>query len=165
MSHQKTMKQPAVAAPPSGTFRLSVMAGIVLVIIAIAVGTFVLASRQPAYQPEVTGRAALQVDQEVFDYGTRHYHDMVNTSFQVKNVGDQTLYVLGTPQIEVVEGCCPPQTQISSKTIHPGESATVSFSFSMSAGMDGPHDFRVHVRTSDPVMPDKTVQVLSNWVP
>lgn len=35
----------------------------------------------------------------------------------------------------------------------------------MHAGMDGPHDFRVHIQSNDPDNPDKTVQVLSNWGP
>ena len=140
-------------------------AAVAVVIIVVGVVAVISASQQPSYQPEVTGRAAVQVSQDQFDYGTRHYGETVNASFQVKNIGDQTLYVLGAPQIEVVQGCCPPQTQISSKTLHPGDVATVSYSFMMHQGMDGPHDFRVHVRTSDPDTPDKTVEVLYDWVP
>jgi hypothetical protein len=30
--------------------------------------------------------------------------------------------------------------------------------------MGGLHDFRVHLLTNDPSNPDKTLQVLSNWV-
>ena len=115
--------------------------------------------------PKWPGDRRSQVSQNQFDYGTHHYNEIVNASFQVRNVGDATLYVLGAPQIEVIEGCCPPGTQVSSKILHPGEEATVSFSFMMHQGMDGPHDFRVHVRTSDPEVPDQTVEVLSNWVP
>jgi hypothetical protein len=35
----------------------------------------------------------------------------------------------------------------------------------MHAGMDGQHSFRVHIRSNDPVTPDKQVMILSNWVP
>jgi len=50
--------------------------------------------------------------------------------------------------------------------LEPGESTTVqSSTFMMHSGMDGPHDFRVHLLTNDPAQPDKSVQVLSNWVP
>jgi hypothetical protein len=35
----------------------------------------------------------------------------------------------------------------------------------MHAGMDGQHEFRVHLRTNDPVEPDKQLTILSNWVP
>jgi hypothetical protein len=31
--------------------------------------------------------------------------------------------------------------------------------------MGGLHDFRVHLPTNDPDEPDKTVAVISNWVP
>ena len=50
-------------------------------------------------------------------------------------------------------------------TLRPGEETTVKVRFSMHAGMDGPHEFRVHIRTNDPVEPDKQVVILSNWVP
>ena len=30
--------------------------------------------------------------------------------------------------------------------------------------MEGPHEFRVHVRTNDPLAPEKVVRVLSDWV-
>jgi hypothetical protein len=50
--------------------------------------------------------------------------------------------------------------------LQPGESTTITSSvFMMHAGMDGYHDFRVHLVTNDPVQPAKEVQVLSNWVP
>jgi hypothetical protein len=35
--------------------------------------------------------------------------------------------------------------------------------FMMHAGMEGPHDFRVKLRTNDPQQPLKELIVLSNW--
>jgi hypothetical protein len=50
--------------------------------------------------------------------------------------------------------------------LKPGESTkVVSSVFMMHTGMDGPHDFRVHLKTNDPAYPDETVDVLSNWGP
>jgi len=50
--------------------------------------------------------------------------------------------------------------------LQPGESATVQSSvFMMHAGMDGPHNFAVHLVTNDPAQPDKVVNVVSNWIP
>ncbi len=50
--------------------------------------------------------------------------------------------------------------------LKPGESTTVQSSvFMMHAGMDGPHDFAVHLITNAPDTPDLVVNVLSNWVP
>ena len=34
----------------------------------------------------------------------------------------------------------------------------------MHPGMDGPHDFRVHLRTNDPQQPDIELKILSNWI-
>jgi len=48
--------------------------------------------------------------------------------------------------------------------LRPGERTTIAMGFTMHRGMDGPHDFRVHLVTNDPANPDRTVQVLSNWV-
>lgn len=36
--------------------------------------------------------------------------------------------------------------------------------FMMHEGMDGPHDFRVKLRTNDPLEPEKELIVLSDWV-
>jgi hypothetical protein len=50
--------------------------------------------------------------------------------------------------------------------LKPGESTTVESSvFMMHPGMDGPHDYAVHLTTNDPKTPDLVVEVLSNWGP
>lgn len=36
--------------------------------------------------------------------------------------------------------------------------------FTMHAGMAGPHDFRVDLKTNDPTQPTKELVVLSDWV-
>jgi hypothetical protein len=36
--------------------------------------------------------------------------------------------------------------------------------FTMPAGMGGPHDFRVLVKTNDPDQPETELVVLSDWV-
>ena len=48
--------------------------------------------------------------------------------------------------------------------LQPGETTTVSMEFTMHAGMEGYHDFRLHLLTNDPQQPDKELVVLSNWV-
>jgi hypothetical protein len=35
----------------------------------------------------------------------------------------------------------------------------------MHEGMEGPHDFRVHILTNDPQLPEQQVTIRSNWVP
>ena len=54
---------------------------------------------------------------------------------------------------------------IGAMTLQPGQKTTVSMSFMMHGDMGGLHDFRLHLITNDPAQPEKTVQVLSNWVP
>ena len=49
--------------------------------------------------------------------------------------------------------------------LKPGDSTTLSMQFMMHEGMDGMHDFRVHLPSNDATWGDKTLTVLSNWVP
>jgi hypothetical protein len=117
------------------------------------------------FKVEVNGSPRIAVKQDTVDYGDRHYNIPVESVFALGNIGDQPLMIVGEPQVEVVEGCCPPRTQVTSSIIKPGEQALLSMTFSMHAGMDGKHHFRVHVRTNDPVEPDKLLHVYSNWIP
>jgi hypothetical protein len=55
---------------------------------------------------------------------------------------------------------------IGSMVLKPGESTTIdSTVFMMHPGMDGPHNFGVHLLTNDAKNPDLVVNVLSNWGP
>jgi hypothetical protein len=50
--------------------------------------------------------------------------------------------------------------------LKPGESTTIESSvFMMHKGMDGPHDYAVHLKTDDPQNSDLVVHVVSNWGP
>jgi hypothetical protein len=35
----------------------------------------------------------------------------------------------------------------------------------MHAGMGGPHLFLVHVKSNDPVEPERVLKIRSNWIP
>jgi hypothetical protein len=48
--------------------------------------------------------------------------------------------------------------------LKPGETTTVSMEFTMHSGMEGYHDFRLHLLSNDPLQPEKELVVLSNWV-
>ncbi|MBI1281354.1 MAG: DUF1573 domain-containing protein [Anaerolineaceae bacterium] len=157
--HMVIRKQPGL---PLMRRRFIVIGGGLLVL--LVVFFVVRASLQEPYVPEVTGKPSAVIDQTYFDYGTVRNGSWAETTFKVKNVGDQQLLIIGEPQVEAVTGCCPPKTTLSQKFLNPGEVATVSMRFSMHEGMDGEHEFRVHVRTTDPVNPDQQVVVLSNWV-
>jgi hypothetical protein len=49
--------------------------------------------------------------------------------------------------------------------LKPGETTTLSMEFLMHGNMGGMHAFRVHLPNNDTAWGDKTLTVLSNWVP
>lgn len=50
--------------------------------------------------------------------------------------------------------------------LKPGQSTTIESSvFMMHPGMDGPHDYGVHLKTNDPSQADVVVHILSDWGP
>jgi hypothetical protein len=117
------------------------------------------------YTPEYVGGPRAKIAQTVYEYGDVRNNTMLETIIEVKNVGDKQLYFNKPPLVKVVEGCCPPQATVSALALNPGQSAQIGLSFSMHAGMDGPHDFRVQVMTNDQEEPEQEVIVRSNWVP
>jgi hypothetical protein len=135
-----------------------------LVVLIIGIGLFAFRILRPPYTPEVTGRPRGVLSQDFFDYGDVKQGEWITTSFTVKNVGDQPLEFPTDPYVELIEGCCPPIASITSRTLYPGEEATVSMSFMMDLGMTGPHEYLAHIMTNDPQNPDLQVRILSNWV-
>lgn len=136
--------------------------------IATTVAVMLIVSRiltANAFAPLFSGGPRAQISQTAFDYGDVKNNTRVETAFTIQNVGDRQLYFRQEPVVTVLAGCCPPTATIDRTELDPGESAKVSLSFSMHEGMDGPHDFRVKVRTNDAVEPEQEVVVLSNWVP
>ena len=117
-----------------------------------------------AYVAEVAGRPNMVVDQTVLDFGTQHWDTSVTAVFRVRNTGDQPLMLLNQPQVRVVDGCCPPDVEVSSRSVRPGGEITLAMTFMMHEGMDGPHDFRVLLQTNDPAHPEQELTILSNWV-
>lgn len=112
------------------------------------------------------GTPAIAVDQQLIDLGTIKNNTNMTFAIKVTNTGTGTLRFTEPPYIEVLEGCCPPRLTIGSMALKPGESTVIRSSvFMMHEGMDGPHDFAVHLKTNDPQNPDLVVHVLSNWVP
>ncbi len=48
-------------------------------------------------------------------------------------------------------------------TLQPGEETQLTLDYMMHAGMDGSHQFRVRLRTNDPLEPEKVLVVKSLW--
>lgn len=125
----------------------------------------VLQKKAQPYTPEFTGGPRLKVNKESLDLGNQKNLVPVLVSFELSNVGDQPLVFTEAPYIEVVKGCCPPTPEIGTMTLQPGQKTTLSFKLMMHEGMDGFHDFKVHIPNNDPAKKDQTLEVLSNWVP
>lgn len=141
--------------------------GIVFGAVAIVVvaGIFLTANVSTAgYVPEVKGAPSLKVEQPYVDLGTMHWNQPAKVSYVLHNVGDQPLRITETPTIQVKEGCCPPTPELSAVTIRPGGTATITIRFMMHEGMDGPHDYRIQVKTNDPANPITELVAISNWV-
>ena len=65
-------------------------------------------AQQPAREAapvEVSGQPSLKVDRDFVDFGDVPLGEVISVSFNVANVGDQTLRFNAKPYIEVLEGC------------------------------------------------------------
>lgn len=74
----------------------------------LLVGLAFLALRDkptPGAAVEVSGAPSLKVDKEKVDLGDMKFNQLAQVSFQLNNVGDQTLRFTKDPYIEVVKGC------------------------------------------------------------
>jgi hypothetical protein len=92
----------------------------------------------------------LRVDEPAIDRGRLPLDTTVTQFYEITNTGTGPA-AFGKPTIEVLDGCCPPQVQMTQMMLDPGQRARVSFSTQMHAGMDGPHLFHltVPVRTAE----------------
>ena len=59
----------------------------------------------PDFTPAVNGGPRVEVPQDYVDYGEVKLGEFIKTVFEVRNVGDQTLTILGEPRVELIEGC------------------------------------------------------------
>lgn len=73
----------------------------------IVVGVFVLlrGTATPSKAVEAAGKPKLAVDRETIDFGKVPLDKTVRAEFELSNVGDQPLELVGIPQVEVREGC------------------------------------------------------------
>jgi len=74
---------------------------------AILIITVFFAFQKPPvpFTPEVTGGPSLKADKEELNFGDVKLGKTVTASFELKNIGDQTLKFSKAPYIEVIEGC------------------------------------------------------------
>jgi hypothetical protein len=65
-------------------------------------------------------------------------------TWTLTNTGIEPIEIF-QPHASVIEGCCPGPLQLGARMLAPGESTDLSFPLQMHPGMDGPHEFLVHV--------------------
>ena len=71
---------------------------------------------------------------------------LVAPAWTIRNTSARAV-TLGSPHADVRKGCCPGALGFDNNvtTIAPGASTTLRFGLTMHPGMDGPHDFTVHL--------------------
>lgn len=62
-------------------------------------------SQAANFTPQVAGAPRLAVSPEQVDHGNVKLNTTIDSVFEVRNVGDKPLQILGEPRVEVVEGC------------------------------------------------------------
>ena len=112
------------------------------------------------------GTPVISVGKQNIDMGYIKLGEYRTIKIKVTNTGDGILRFKEQPYLQVVEGCCPPAVSVGKMSLDPGQSTYVETpEFMMHAGMDGPHDFAIHLKTNDPKNPELLVHVLSDWGP
>lgn len=88
--------------------------------------------------------AGVQVDGAEVSMGHVPNDVTVTPEWTITNTTDQPI-TLGEPHASVIEGCCPGPLELTATTLGPGQSTQLTFPLQMHDGMDGPHDFDIHV--------------------
>lgn len=104
MSHTKSNKYSKKHKNQSPKWApiLLALGGVLLIFLAF----FALRGKSsPKAALDITGAPGLKVDQDEIDLGDMKFNQVADVSFQLTNVGDQTLRFTKDPFIEVVEGC------------------------------------------------------------
>jgi len=87
---------------------------------------------------------SIEVDGSQIEMGIVPLDVTVIPSWTLVNTGTEPV-VLGEPHASVIDGCCPGPLELGVRTLEPGGSTDLSFPLEMHPGMDGPHQFLVHV--------------------
>lgn len=58
-----------------------------------------------AFVPQVTGAPRAEVDQDSIDHGFVRFEQPVESVFRVRNIGDESLTIMGEPRVELLQGC------------------------------------------------------------
>jgi hypothetical protein len=119
------------------------------------VGGVVASSQDATVTPSVTATTGplasdrvevggLSVEGATIDLGVVPLDVTVTPTWTITNTTNKAIS-LGEPHASVLAGCCPGPLTLLTTHLDPGASTVLAFPLQMHAGMDGPHDFDVHV--------------------
>ena len=114
------------------------LAGLLVLVLAVGVGC-------SAVEADAVGE--IELSTETFDFGTVPNTDPVSETFQVRNVGQGTLEILG-----VSTSCACTTAEVGSLRIPPGEATdlTVMYDPQVHDGATGEFMRLIYVRSDDP---------------
>ena len=99
---RKQQRQSPTRQIPRILMAVGGLAAVILVVLAVAQPW---SEDLPPATPQVVGSPRLTVDQTTLDAGYVKYDVPIRTAFRLRNVGDQPLKIVDTPQVRLVQGC------------------------------------------------------------
>ncbi len=97
--------RPAPSPTTRRRWEFLVIVAAILLIAAGGVMVWAQSGNEPGAPVEVRSAPRVAVAQDAVDHGDLKFETPVSSVFQVSNIGDQPLQILGEPQVELVEGC------------------------------------------------------------
>jgi hypothetical protein len=140
-----------------------IIGSVIAVVLIAGIAIYEIAVKED-FVPQVMGAPSIQVANAVVHHGDVQLNSFVEAKYEIRNVGDQELRIINQPIAEVIEGCCPPDVEISDRHLSPGETATISMNYMMHEGMGGPHELQIRLVTNDPQNQEVILTAFSNWI-
>jgi len=161
MSSVKTARRHERAERATAQKRSNVLFGVVVAGVAVAFIAAIALTRTAAEEPvgaapsgSASGSSSgsesvlgVSSDVSLIELGRVPLDQTVEPTWTLTNSSDRAVR-LGEAHAEVLEGCCPGPLEFTKTSLKPGETAQLVFPLQMHEGMDGPHDFDVHVPIS-----------------
>jgi len=134
--------------------RSNVLFGVVVAGIAVALIAAIAVARTAGEEPAAAAPSGsssgsetvlgVASDVSLIELGRVPLNQTVEPTWILTNFSDRAVK-LEEAHAEVLEGCCPGPLEFTKTSLKPGETARLVFPLQMHEGMDGPHDFDVHV--------------------
>src|ERR671919_2056000 len=159
MSSAKNARRQERAERETARKRSNLVFGVVVAGIALVFAAAIALMRNSSEEPAAAAPAETKSEQSsagsesvlgvtsdvsLIELGHQPLNQTVEPTWTLTNNSNQAIE-LGEAHAEVVEGCCPGPLQFGSSSLKPGEQTQLVFPLQMHEGMDGPHEFNVHV--------------------